>query len=466
MAAVSSPRTRAVPAGQLDVRRAGLQQVRGDRPELGRDLLGGPAGRAAADHDGPAAPGAPAVGGQVGVALAQPHLARVDAQPVRDDLRERGLVPLAVPARPGGHDDLAGRVHPHRGGVVAGGHPHPAQRHGRRAVRGPLGEAGVADPGAQPLAAQPVPLGRPARLGHLLLGPVQRLGVAALVVGDPVHPGVRELAWADHVAAAHGERIQAELPGRLLHQPLHHQHQLRPGHPAVGRGGRLVAGDGPAPGPVGGHLVDARQLGRRHQRLDPAGERERRVGAHVAVDVRGQAEDPAVRVERRPHVVALLVAVERRGQVLLPVLGPADRPAQPPGQPGDDQFLPADHAFQPEATADIGGDHPDLAFGQRKGLGHGGPHLVRDLGGNVHDELAVPLVPLGQAGPALQRERGQPAAAQLAADQHRGGGEDAGSRSSSNMVRSTRQLPASPSCTGRAPGARASSRLATGCCAV
>ena len=213
--------------------------------------------------------------------------------------------------------------------------------------------------------------------------------------------------------------------GGLLHQALHDQDQLRPGHAAVGRGGRLVGGDRAAPGPVGGHLVDAGQLGRGHQRLDRAGERERGVGAHVAVDVGGQAEDRAVRAERGADLVALLVAVERGGQVLLPVLHPADRAAQPHRDPGQGGLLPAGHAFQPEPPADVRGDHPDPLLGDAERLGHRGPDLVRDLGRDVHDDLLVPLVPLGQAGPALHGQRGQPAAAHGRGDHHRRGREDA-----------------------------------------
>src|SRR6185436_4066045 len=130
-------------------------------------------------------------------------------------------------------------------------------------------------------------------------------------------------------AAPHRERVQAERPGRLFHDALHDQDDLRAGDAAVGSGRGLVGGDGPSPRLVGRDLVDARQLARRHQRLDGGGERERRVGADITVDVRGQAQDAAIVVERRPYLVALLVAVERGGEVLATVLDPGDRAAQP-----------------------------------------------------------------------------------------------------------------------------------------
>src|ERR1700746_980708 len=147
MAAASSPRTRARPpassmsaglaSSRLPATRrswpatmsaAPLAPARAAPPappQWAAHDVGGPAGRAAAGHHGPAAPGAPAVGGQVGVALLQLHLVRVDAEAVGDDLRERRLVPLAVPTGPAGDDDLAGRIHPDQRGVIARGHPHP-----------------------------------------------------------------------------------------------------------------------------------------------------------------------------------------------------------------------------------------------------------------------------------------------------------------------------------------------------
>ena len=52
------------------------------------------------------------------------------------------------------------------------------------------------------------------------------------------------------------------------------------------------------------------------------------------------------------------------------------------------------------------------------------PDLVRDLGGDVHDQLVVAVVPLGQAGAPLQRQGGDPGAAEGGADGDRGRRED------------------------------------------
>ncbi len=131
-------------------------------------------------------------------------------------------------------------------------------------------------------------------------------------------------------------------------------------------------------------------------------------------------------VEGRPDLVPLLVAVERGGQVLLPVLGPAHRAAQPQRGGGHGHLLPADHALEAEPSADVRGDHPDLPLRQAERLRDPGPDLVRDLGGDVHDQLVVAVVPLGQAGASLQRQRGDPRAGERGAHGQRRLGEDGG----------------------------------------
>ena len=213
---------------QLDVGRARLEQAAGNLAQLVGDEVRGAGGGATADDDRAAGEGSPAIGDQVGVSLTQPDLVRVHTQPVGDDLRERRLVTLAMTAGTSGDDDLPRRVHPHLGRVVTRSHPHPPLRHGRRAVAGAFGEAGVTDSGPQPGVTQGVPLGVPAVVGHPPLGKIKGFAVAALVVGNAVDPGVGELAGADHDQPAQPQRVCVQRPGGLLHQPLHHQNDLRP----------------------------------------------------------------------------------------------------------------------------------------------------------------------------------------------------------------------------------------------
>ena len=219
----------------------------------------------------------------------------------------------------------------------------------------------------------------------------------------PVDAGVRE--HRDQVAAADLHRVHVQLARRPLHQPLHDHHVLRPAHPAVRAGGRLVGGDGAAAYPVRGHLVDRRHLRRRHQRLDPGRERVAGVGAHVADDVGVEGEDAAVGVERGAHVVALLAGEERGGERVAAVLDPLDRAAQAQrgGRGGD--LLAPDHALLPEPATHVRNGDAHLLLVQADAAREHGAHLVRDLRVGLHAELLVAVVPVGDDTAGFEGER-------------------------------------------------------------
>lgn len=254
----------------------------------------------------------------------------------------------------------------------------------------------------------------PALVAQHLLAQVQRLPVGPRVVGDRVDPAVGELG--DQVAAADLQGVEPELAGGALHQPLHHHHVLRPGHPAVRRGRRLVRGDRAPAHPVGRHPVDAGHLRRGHQRLDARGERVAGVGAHVADDVGLQGEDLPVGGECGAGGVVLLAGQEARGQRLAPVLDPLHRTAEAPrgGRGGD--LLPADDALLPEPAAHVRHDDPDLLLVEPGAAGQDRAHLVRDLGAGAHHQLLVAVVPVGDDAAGLQRQRVLPPGAGLHGD--------------------------------------------------
>ena len=93
---------------ELDVALGRLEQVRGDLLALLDDLLAGVDDRLAADRDRARAVGAHADRGLVGVAV--DHLDVLDrhAELLGDQLRERGLVALAVGVGAGEHLHHAG----------------------------------------------------------------------------------------------------------------------------------------------------------------------------------------------------------------------------------------------------------------------------------------------------------------------------------------------------------------------
>ncbi len=122
--------------------------------------------------------------------------------------------------------------------------------------------------------------------------------------------------------------------------------------------------------------------------------------------------------------MALLAAEEAGEQPFAPVLDPLHRAAKPQGRRRDGDFFPPYHAFQPEAAADVRDDDADLPFPQAEAPGQRGAHLVRDLAGNVHDELIVAIHPFRKAAARLQRQRVLPLAAQRGPHHALGGGEN------------------------------------------
>ena len=203
-----------------------------------------------------------------------------DAEPVGDDLAERRLVALAVGARAGHDLDLAGGEHPHPGVLPAAGAVVEAAEHPRGREAAHLGERRDAEAELDPVAGVAAPLLLGAQLvvaehGHRLLG--GGLVVAGVVL-QAGHRGERELLVLDPVLLADLHRVDADLGGQLVHQPLDRVRRLRPAGAAVGVGPGLVGEHRLAGEPVGRELVDRVEHERaehRHAATDEARRRSR-----------------------------------------------------------------------------------------------------------------------------------------------------------------------------------------------
>src|SRR5579859_75225 len=101
----------------LDVFLGHLEQVSSQLARLGADLAGHHRHRRARDRGTAGRVGAHAERRGVGVALLDDHVLGGQAQLLRDDLRPRGLVALALAPRAGPQDRLAGHVDLQLGGV-------------------------------------------------------------------------------------------------------------------------------------------------------------------------------------------------------------------------------------------------------------------------------------------------------------------------------------------------------------
>ena len=104
--------------GKFDVANRGFEKVGGDQFALGDDLVCRARDRRAADGDGARAEGTGAIGDQIGVALDHFDLLHRNAKPRRQDLRQRGYMPLTVIMRAERGTNPAIRLDPHSGGFV------------------------------------------------------------------------------------------------------------------------------------------------------------------------------------------------------------------------------------------------------------------------------------------------------------------------------------------------------------
>lgn len=93
--------------------------------------------------------------------------------------------------------------------------------------------------------------------------------------------------------------------------------------------------------------------------------------------------------------------------VLQPVLDPAHGCVELQGQGRTEMILGITADLHPEATADVGSDHPHLIFAEPQHGRYLAPHLVGSLGAGVEDDATGGRVGGSQHGPPLQRKTGQ-----------------------------------------------------------
>ena len=300
----------------LDVRLARFQQVGGDLLALGDDLVERFHDRRAADGDRARAVGAHAEQDLRGVAVHDVDVLDRHAETVGDDLREGGLVALAVRVRAGEHRDGAGGMHADLARFEqAGARAERARDGGGRDAAG-FDVGGVAD-AAQLAVLHRVffPRRKTGDVGQLQRRLQRRIVVAGVVLQRDRRL-IRELA--DEVAPAQLRRVDLQLARGGLDQALDDVGRLRPSRAAVGIDRRGV-------GEHRGHFaVDLRRgvlAGEQRRVQDGRNARSegREVGAEVGGGLHAHGEELAVLVERelghRDVVAAVRVGQERLGAV-------------------------------------------------------------------------------------------------------------------------------------------------------
>jgi hypothetical protein len=99
----------------------------------------------------------------------------------------------------------------------------------------------------------------------------------------------------------------------------------------------------------------------------------------------------------------VLAAVRAGGEVLAPILDPAQRMAELQRRPGESDFLAQQNALVAEAAADIGRDDADAPLLDAEALGKTGANDVRLLGRADENEVIEAAVASGDDAAAFQR---------------------------------------------------------------
>ena len=225
-----------------------------------------------------------------------PHPAIIDAQSVGADLRHDRL--KALPERGSAGDDLDDAC-------LVDRNPDRIAR-AETALLDKNGDAGADRLAGGPALAQPclqrLPLDGPERLVH------QR-GIVARIVDDPIAECIERkfighFRPGDQIAAAHLDRVDPELGGDCVQQPLAHKGALVAARRAIGRRRGLV-GQPDMPGDaIGRDPIGPRQQARRHIR-DACAVRAQ-IGALIVKKGVVDRQNTAAAVDRGADTMALL----------------------------------------------------------------------------------------------------------------------------------------------------------------
>ena len=259
----------------------------------------------------------------------------------------------------------------------------------------------------------------------LLLGPqvgvagqlqreVEPPAVVAAVVDQICRRRVRELAGADQVAAAELGGVDGDLSGEEVDGPLEQCGGLGPAGAAVG-GGRRRRGDHARQLPV--HAADPVRAGGEHAGVPAEHGAHLRVRPCIDEDADGERLERPVPAPAEGHVLDLRAPVAEPDHVLRAVGRPAHRPADPPGEPREEDVLGVRPRLRPEAATDVGGDHPDLVDREVVEPAQQVADGVRSLAAEPVREAPVRLPPRGRR-PGLDRRRGEARAAERCPDHH------------------------------------------------
>ena len=249
-------------------------------------------------------------------------------------------------------------------------------------------------------------------------GDAGRVVAAVVVLAGDV--GIGHRARRHEVLRPHVRRLATHRPRDRVDGEFHREAHPGACDAAVRREARLVGRDGEGLAAVDVEGVWPRQVAPGLGRFEAGGEWPHRVRTHVHRDFHVDCEEAPALVGEGGHSVVMLAGVGACGEMLAPILDPAQRPAGAHRRPRHRDLLGLEHALVAEAAAHVGRDDPHVRLIEPEELREPGADEMRHLGGRVHDELSLALVVTGEHRLALQRRHALACGAVLALDNDRG----------------------------------------------
>ena len=394
---------------EFDVGVRGFHEVRCDFLALGDDLVERLHYGRTADRDRARAVSAHAEGYAPGVAVHDVDVADRDTKTVRNHLRERRFVPLAVAVRTGKYRHLAGRMHAYLAGLEE---PRArAERAGdvRRRKPARFDVSRVAD-AAQFAAARGVGFAR-RETGDIreLDGSGKRCFVIAGVVTQCHRRLIRKRC--DEVAPPEIGVGDFHFARRGRDEPLDDESRLGAPGPAIGVDRCRVREDGRDFAVNRGRRVLSGEQ-RRVQDGRNARRERREVGAKVGSRVHAHRQKFAVLIEGQLGGRQVIAAVRVGQEGFRALGGPLDRAVDALAGPRHHRFFGIQKNLGTKAAADVRSDDAYFVFRQPEHeRGHQETLHVRILARDIQRVTIIPARVAGDGGARLDRIWNEPALA-------------------------------------------------------
>ena len=290
---------------------------------------------------------AAAVGDGIGVALDVTDRLERDAEPLGDQLGERGGVTLAMRVRAGEDRRRTARVEADLHPVVEDAGELDEEHH-----RSSSHQTAGGRRGATRLVAAPIAIG---------LAAVEQADEVSAVVDEPGRGRVWQLRFGDQVAPANLGGVDAELDGGDIEQALDQERGFRATGAAVHRRRAGVREHRLGDAVERGHVVDARhETHRQHRRLSTSGDH---VGTDAVTRTHAKPEDLAVAIQCELAMHGLIAAVVVAGERFGTGRHPLHRSTDATRGPQHERVFRIRVGLHAEPTADVGRDDAELRLG-------------------------------------------------------------------------------------------------------